>query len=99
MTKYEKDDNMADCSIFADHKSEERYCKLSLAYTTDEEKEKIEKAIQSCTPLCSIEPNIYGGDVVGGKKMITIEYHDDCDREGGKVFEQIMCELGIKECH
>lgn len=87
------------CSIFADHKSEERYSKLSLAYTTDEERVLIDEAIKTCTPLCSIEPNIYAGDVTGGKKMVTIEYHDDCDREGGKVFEAIIKTLGIEQCH
>lgn len=89
---------MTECSIVADHKSEERYTKLSLAYTTPEEKEKIEKAIAECKGCCSLEPVIYGGDVTQGKKMITIEYHDDCDREAGKVYEQILCTLGIKEC-
>lgn len=87
------------CSIFADHKSEERYSKLSLAYSTEEERLMIEEAISEATPLCSITPNIYGGDITGGKKMITIEYHDDCDREGGKVFEEIIKKLGIQECH
>ncbi|MGA9045167.1 hypothetical protein [Sulfuricurvum sp.] len=87
------------CSIVADHKSEERYSKLSLAYSTEEERKMIEEAISACTPLCSIAANIYGGDVVGGKKMITIEYHDDCDREGGKVFEEIIKQLGIEKCH
>ncbi len=87
------------CSIFADHKSEERYSKLSLAYTTDEEQKMIEEAIDMCTPLCSITPNIYGGSVTGGKRMITIEYHDDCDREGGNVFEAIIKKLGIEQCH
>ena len=87
------------CSIIADHKSEARYAKLSLAYSTEEEHQMIEEAIQSCIPLCSITPNIYGGAVTGGKRMITIEYHDDCDREGGKVFEALINHLGIKECH
>jgi len=87
------------CSIFADHKSEERYSKLSLVYSTDEEKRLIEEAISNSTSLSSIEPTIYGGDVTSGKKMITIEYHDDCDREGGKVFDKIIEELGIQECH
>lgn len=90
---------MTENTIIADHKSEERYCKLSLAYSTEEEKHKIEQAIDTCKTACALEPIIYGGDVTGGKKMITIEYHDDCDREGGEVFEQIMCQLGIKECH
>jgi hypothetical protein len=87
------------CSIVADHKSEERYSKLSLAYSTEEEHQTIEEAICACTPLCSIIPNIYGGDVTGGKKMITIEYHDDCNREGGDVFEAIIKHLGIEQCH
>lgn len=87
------------CSIFADHKSEERYSKLSLAYSTEEERKIIDEAIQACTPLCSLTANIYGGDITGGKKMITIEYHDDCDREGGKVFDAIIKHLGIEECH
>ncbi|HEX5711569.1 MAG TPA: hypothetical protein VFX68_09505 [Sulfuricurvum sp.] len=90
---------MVECSIIADHKSEERYTKLSLAYSTPEDKQKIEDAIQECSAGCSIKPVIYGGDVTGGMKMITIEYHDDCDREGGAVYEKILCSLGIKECH
>lgn len=87
------------CSIFADHKSEERYSKLSLAYTSEEEKQLIEEAIAACTPLCSVKPNIYSGAVTDGKRMVTIEYHDDCDREGGSVFEAIIKKLGIEECH
>ncbi|MGD9969102.1 MAG: hypothetical protein AB7S65_01480 [Sulfuricurvum sp.] len=87
------------CSIFADHKSEERYSKLALVYSTDEEKQLIEEAIAKSTGQCTLEPNIYAGDVTNGKRMITIEYHDDCDREGGKVFDQIIAELGIEECH
>jgi hypothetical protein len=86
------------CSIVADHKSEEQYTKLSLAYSTEEEHQLIEKAIEECTPLCSITPNIYGGAVTEGKRMITIEYHGDCDREGGKVYEAIIKQLGIEEC-
>jgi len=90
---------MAECSIIADHKSEERYSKLSLAYSTEEEKQLIEEAIDTCKGCCSLEPVIYSGDVTDGKKMITIEYHDDCDRSGGEVFENILNQLGIKECH
>ncbi|MDD4855360.1 MAG: hypothetical protein PHQ22_08740 [Sulfuricurvum sp.] len=90
---------MEKSSIIADHKSEERYTKLSLAYSTPQEKKQIEEAIQKCTSECSIEPLIYAGDVTGGMKMITIEYHDDCDREGGAIYENILCTLGIKECH
>lgn len=86
------------CSIVADHKSEERYTKLSLAYSTEEEHQLIEKAISECTQLCSLTPNIYGGAVTEGKRMITIEYNDDCDREGGKVYDAIIKYLGIEEC-
>ncbi len=87
------------CSIIADHKSEERYAKLSLAYSTEEEHRMIEEAIAECTPLCQLKANIYGGAVTEGKRMITIEYHDDCGREGGAVFEAIIKKLGIAECH
>jgi hypothetical protein len=87
------------CSIIADHKSEERYSKLSLAYSTEEEHQMIEEAISACTPLCSTAPTIYGGDVTGGKRMITIEYNDDCNRETGDVFEAIIKHLGIEQCH
>ncbi|MFZ2968951.1 MAG: hypothetical protein WA080_07870 [Sulfuricurvum sp.] len=90
---------MSKCSIIADHKSEERYSKLSLAYSTEEEHQEVEKAISDCTAKCALKPNIYGGDVTGGMKMITIEYHDDCDREGGNVFEAIIKQLGIDQCH
>jgi len=87
------------CSIVADHKSEERYAKLSLAYTTEEERAMIEEAIAACTPLCQIKPTIYSGAVTEGKRMVTIEYNDDCDRESGNVFEAIIKKLGIEECH
>jgi len=87
------------CSIIADHKSEELYSKLSLAYSTEEERELIEKAIKSAPPLCCVKPNIYGGSVTGEKRMITIEYNDVCDREDGEVYEAIIKFLGIKECH
>lgn len=86
------------CSIVADHKSEERYSKLSLAYSTEEEHQMIEAAIAECTSLCPLKPNIYGGAVTEGKRMITIEYHDDCDREGGKVYDAIIKKLGIEAC-
>ncbi|MDP1785682.1 MAG: hypothetical protein Q8K81_09690 [Sulfuricurvum sp.] len=89
---------MTECSIIANHKSEERYSKLSLAYSTPEEKQQIENAIHNCSCDCSIPPIIYSGDINEGKKMITIEYHDDCNREGGAVFEKILHCLGIKEC-
>ena len=87
------------CSIVADHKSEELYSKLSLAYSTEEEHQMIEQAIAECTPLCSIKPTIYAGSVTEGKRMITIEYNEVCDREDGKVYEAIIKQLGIEECH
>lgn len=90
---------MNETSIVANHKSEERYTKLSLAYSTPEEKAQIEAAIQKHITECTLEPTIYSGAVTGGKHMITLEYHDDCDRDGGKVYENILCSLGIKECH
>ena len=86
------------CSIDAEHKSEERYSKLSLAYTTPDEYQTIEEAIAEFSPLCALEPMIYTSEVSGGRKVIVIEYHDDYCREGGIVFEKIMQKLDIKIC-
>ena len=89
---------MSSCTIIADHKSEERYHKLSLAYAGEEDHQRVESAIAQALPLCSLDPVIYAGDITEGKKMITIEYHDDIDRQGGEVFDRIIHLLGIEQC-
>ena len=87
------------CSIVADHKSEERYAKLSLVHSTSDEREIIQNAIENSISLVSLQANICEGALSDGRRVISIEYHDDCDRESGKVFEAIINYLGIEECH
>jgi len=89
---------MAMCSIDAEYKGEERYSKLSLAYATEDEHQRIEDAITECTPKCSLEAMIYTTNISNGRKVIVIEYHDDYNREGGEVFEAIMKKLDITSC-
>ncbi len=87
---------MATCSIDAEYKGEERYSKLSLAYQTEEDKKRIDDAIEAVIPQYDIKPELYNSDVNGGKKVLVIEYHDDYDREAGAVFEKILDILQIK---
>ncbi len=90
---------MKQCSIDAEYRGEERYSKLSLAYEGAEEKKKIDDAIQECTAMCtSLTPQVYTSESSNGRKLIVIEYHDDYDRDAGKVFEAIMKQLDIKVC-
>lgn len=84
--------------IDAQHKSEERYCKLALAYESEEEKKKILDAINSGVKICHMEPNIYKSDLTHNKKAIILEYHDDINRESGVVFDKILDSLNIKKC-
>ena len=86
------------CSIDATFHSEERYSKISLAYIDKSDKEAIENAIQTALKHTSIEPNIYDSEVTEGKSVIVVEFHDDYDREGGDVFDEILKILGIKVC-
>lgn len=85
--------------IDAEVRSEERFSRLSLAYETPEEKEKVAKCIEACTAKLDRKPETYTTKVSNGKEVIVIEYHDDVCRESGEVFEDIICSLEIKSCH
>ena len=84
--------------IDADFKSEERYAKISISYSNADELQKIEEAFAVACKECSLEESTYTTDISGGRKAFVIEYHDDYDREGGKVFNKMMELLDIKEC-
>lgn len=84
--------------IDADFKSEERYAKISISYSNDEELKKIEAAFAEASKGVNLEQNIYTTDISDGRKVFVIEFHDDYDREGGKVFNKLMDILDIKEC-
>ena len=84
-------------TIDAEYKGEERYSKLALAYTTEEEAQMINGAIKKfCEAECDLTPEIYTSSLSSGRKVIVIEYHDDYDRTAGKIFQQILKTLDVK---
>ena len=85
--------------IDAEYRSEERFAKLSLAYTTDEEKKKVHDCVDRITAKNSTQPETYTCSISGGKReVLVVEYHDDMDRTSGAIFEAIMKELCITNC-
>jgi len=84
--------------IDAEYKGEERYTKISLAYSTQEQYKKINGALEKVHEDYSLEQNIYESDIANGRKVIVIEYHDDYDRQAGAIFEELMKTLQIDHC-
>ncbi len=84
--------------IDAEYRGEERYTKISLAYSTDEQLAEINAALETVLTGCTLDHNSYTSDISNGRKVIVTEFHDDNDREGGKILEQLMKLLNIKEC-
>ncbi len=89
---------MSQCNIVAVYHGEERYSKLSLAFMDESQRQEIEQAITEASQGIKLEPQIYTGDVSGGKKVLVIEYHDDYDREAGEIFDKILAKLHIDCC-
>lgn len=89
---------MSTCSIDAVYHGEERYSKLSLAFSNEDERQKIESLISEITPKYNMEPTIYTSDISNGRKVLVIEYNDDYDREAGAIFEEMLKRLGIDSC-
>ena len=84
--------------IDAEYRGEERYTKISLAYSTDDQLAEINAALETVLKGCTLDHNCYTSDIAGGRKVVVTEFHDDNDREGGKILEQLMALLNIKEC-
>ena len=84
--------------IDAEYKGEERYTKISLAYSTPEQYQEINDALENVNKLHTLEQNIYESDISNGRKVIVIEYHDDYDRQAGAIFEELMQTLKIDHC-
>ncbi|MBN2896928.1 MAG: hypothetical protein JXK05_13670 [Campylobacterales bacterium] len=90
---------MKQCSIDAVYHGEERYSKLSLAFSEESQRLEIEEAIAEATKGFKLEPQIYTSDVSGGRKVLIVEFHDDFDREAGDIFDKILKSLGIECCN
>ncbi len=85
--------------IDAEFRSEERFSRLSIAYANNEEKQKVNSCIDSIILKYDIQPEIHTTSISKGREVLVIEYHDDLDRESGKIFEAIIKELNIKVCN
>ena len=84
--------------IDAEYKGEERYTKISLAYANDEQLQQINSALEKVLKGCELDYNSYTCAISGGRHVIVIEFHDDYDREGGKILNKLMKILDIKKC-
>ncbi len=84
--------------IDAEFRSEERFSRLSLAFCSKEEREKVVSQVEEIIKKHSLTPDIHFSDVANGKAVMVIEYHDDINREAGEIFEEIIHKLDIKSC-
>ena len=89
---------MSQQCIDADFKSEERYAKISISFSTDAELKKIEEALAEAHKDVSLEESTYTTDIADGRRVFVVEYHDDYDREAGVILEKLMKMLGIDHC-
>ena len=84
--------------IDAEFRSEERFSRLALAYTNDDEKQKVNSCVDSIIAKHTMKPEMHTTKTSSGKEILVIEYHDDTDRESGPIFEEIISSLNIKCC-
>lgn len=84
--------------IDAQFRSEERYSKISIAYEGKEEGSTVCTTIDKITAKYDMQPESYTCNISEGKDVVVVEYHDDIDREAGKIYEEILKALDIKEC-
>jgi len=85
--------------IDAEFRSEERFSRLALAYECDEEKECVCKCVEKIIAKYPTKPETYTTKVSSGREVLVIEYHDDCTREAGGIFEEMIKALDVKICN
>jgi len=86
--------------IDAEVRSEERFSRLALAYESEEEKGLVNACIEKVTAKYKLTPaETYTTKVSNGKEVLVIEFHDDCNRETGELFEEVIKSLDIKICN
>ena len=84
--------------ITAIHSHEERYERLELLYHDEAQKRKILDTLESLSwrPECQVEVStVEEGE---GRGFVSIEFHDDYDKEAGPLFDALMKKLGIARC-
>jgi len=85
--------------IDAEFRSEERFSRLALAYSGNEEKERVNSCVDTIIAKHKMKPEIHTTAISNGREVLVIEYHDDLDRAAGSIFEDIICALDIKQCN
>lgn len=84
--------------IDAEFRSEERFSKLTLTYTGEEEGKLVCSTVDSIISKYDYQPETYTCNISHAREVLEIEYHDDNLRESGPIFEEIMKALDIKKC-
>ncbi|MDQ7044377.1 MAG: hypothetical protein Q9M32_00485 [Sulfurimonas sp.] len=84
--------------IDVEFKSEERYIRLSVAYEGNEEKEKVHSCMNRIIAKQSMKADTHTSQILNNREVLVVEYQDEDYREVGKVFDEIMKALEIKEC-
>lgn len=79
----------------AEFRSEERFSKLSIAYESSKEKQRVNKEVENIIVKHHMEPEMYTTKVSNGKEVLVIEYADDVARESGAIFEEMIKVLNI----
>jgi len=85
-------------AITAIHSHEERYEKLELLYRNEDEKRKILNALDKLHYRKECQVEISDVDEGNGRGFISIEFHDDYDKEAGPFFDALIKKLGIDRC-
>jgi len=84
-------------TIQAIHYSEERYSSLTFITKNKNEIQDVNTAIKKVTKAHTFQPRVCITEK-GEKTEINVEFHDDYDKEAGVIFDELMCELNIKNC-
>ncbi|PHS57845.1 MAG: hypothetical protein COB17_05150 [Sulfurimonas sp.] len=84
--------------IDAEVRSEEKFSKLSLAYSNEEEKQRVHSCVKQMITKSCEEPETYTCSISNDREVLVIEYQDDTNRQCGDIFEEIIKALDIKKC-
>lgn len=86
--------------IKAYYRREERYEGLQIVFWGEEDKKKVGDAIEKAKSDLKLNPNVFENCYpdTPEKCAFYIEFEDDYDKDGGRFFEKVLCQLGIKQC-
>ena len=83
--------------IDAEFRREEKYQRLSIAYTELEEEVLVGSTVDIILEKCEMEAETYITSIKNGKEVLVIEYHDCSTRNCSLIFDEIIKTLNITE--